>query len=63
MLILTFVPDSHHWLINYSRNEEALEIHAIFNAHGNCEDPLVLVQYKEITDTLRYVKERKLSLV
>ncbi|KAF2705057.1 general substrate transporter [Pleomassaria siparia CBS 279.74] len=63
MIVLLFVPESPRWLISKGRNEEALEILAIANAEGRTDDPVVLVQYKEITDTLRWEKERQLSLV
>jgi hypothetical protein len=63
MIVLVFTPNSLRWLISPGRNEEVLEILVIANAHCNRKNPLVLIQYKEITDTLRYKKERKLSFV
>ncbi|KAF2792881.1 general substrate transporter [Melanomma pulvis-pyrius CBS 109.77] len=63
MIVLFFVPESPRWLISRGRNEEALEILAIANAEGNADDPIVLVQFKEITDTLRWEKERELSIL
>lgn len=63
IIILFFVPESPRWLISKGRNEEALEILAIANANGETASPLVQVQFKEIQDTLRWEKERELTIV
>ncbi|PVI01594.1 general substrate transporter [Periconia macrospinosa] len=62
LIILFFVPESPRWLISKGRNDEALEIIAIANCDGDTTAPIVLVQYQEIQDTLRWEKERELSI-
>lgn len=60
-VILLFVPESPRWLIANGRKDEALEILAISNASGNMQDPAVLVQFKEIEDTIQFERERESS--
>lgn len=62
MMILFFIPESPRWLISRDRHEEALEVLAIANAAGHAEDPVVLLQYREISDTLSWEKARELSV-
>ncbi|KAH7399801.1 general substrate transporter [Cadophora sp. MPI-SDFR-AT-0126] len=55
-IILLFVPESPRWLVSQDRHAEALEVLAIVNAEGDKDDPLVLLQYREITDTIAWEK-------
>jgi hypothetical protein len=58
------VPESPRWLINNERHEEALEVLAVVNAGGDQSNPEVLLQYREISDTIAWEKTegRQLSL-
>jgi hypothetical protein len=51
-----FVPESPRWLVGQDRHEEALEVLAIVNAGGDKSDPFVLLQYREIYDTITWEK-------
>ncbi|KAH6667543.1 MFS sugar transporter-like protein [Halenospora varia] len=57
ILILPFIPESPRWLAYHGRNAEALEVVALTYANGDQNDPIVLVQYKEIIDTLKFERE------
>ncbi|KAI1340347.1 general substrate transporter [Xylariaceae sp. FL0016] len=61
-VILLFVPESPRWLIDRDRHDEALQILSIANGADRSDDPLVLVQYKEIVDTISWERSRGLSL-
>ena len=56
LVVLLFVPESPRWLIGQDRHEEALEVLAVVNAGGDVSDPVVLLQYKEIADTIAWEK-------
>lgn len=55
--ILPFIPESPRWLIHRDRHEEALESIALAYSDGDQEDPIVLAQYREIVDTLKFERE------
>lgn len=57
ILILPFIPESPRWLIHKDRHEEALDAISLAYSDGDTEDPIVLAQYKEIVDTLRFERE------
>lgn len=56
IFVLPFIPESPHWLLYNDRQQEALEVIAITHADGNLEDPVVLLRFKEIADTLEWEK-------
>jgi hypothetical protein len=55
-VVLLFVPESPRWLIAKDRGDEALEVLALVNANGDKSDPAVLLQYREISDTIAWEK-------
>lgn len=57
ILILPFMPESPRWLAYRGRNDEALEVLGQTYSDGDVTTPIVLLQYKEITDTLAFEKE------
>jgi hypothetical protein len=56
MIVVPFLPESPRWLISRDRHEEALQVIAMVNSKGNREDPITVVQYREISDTLAWEK-------
>ncbi|RDW78309.1 hypothetical protein BP5796_06161 [Coleophoma crateriformis] len=56
ILILPFIPESPRWLIYQGRNEEAKKIIAYTSCDGDENNPIVLVQYKEMVETLDFEK-------
>jgi hypothetical protein len=61
MCVLLFLPESPRFLIDQDRHDEALEVLAAINANGDKESPVVLVQYREISDTIAWEKSQQLS--
>lgn len=63
-VIVLFIPESPRWLVGHDRHAEALEVLAIVNAGGDVNDPVVQLQYREITDTITFEKNegRQLTL-
>jgi hypothetical protein len=45
----------------HGREEEALEVLAIMSANGDASDPVVMTQYKQVSDTVAYEKVNKAS--
>lgn len=54
---LPFLPESPRWLAKVDRTEEALDILAKIQAKGNRNDPLVIAEWDEITQTLAAERE------
>lgn len=53
VIVLPWVPESPRWLVYQDRHAEALNAIAVTQADGNVEDPVVLLTYQEIIDTLK----------
>lgn len=54
IIVLPFVPESPRWLQDHGRSEDALRALASTYSNGDIHDPAVLVQYREIKDTLTF---------
>jgi Sugar (and other) transporter len=52
MIGLPFLPESPRWLAKVDRSEEAINVLAKIQAGGNVNDPLVVAEWEEITETL-----------
>ena len=52
LLGLPFLPESPRWLAKKDRSQEAIEILAKIQAGGDVNDPLVVAEWKEITEVL-----------
>jgi hypothetical protein len=52
MLGLPFLPRSPRWLAKVDRFDEAIETLARIQANGDINDPLVIAEWDEITQTL-----------
>jgi MFS family permease len=65
LVILPFIPESPRWLAYKNRREDALAVVAQTYANGDTQNPIVLVAFKEIIDTIEYEKNvgETLSLV
>jgi len=49
---LPFLPRSPRWLAKVGRVQEAIQVLADIQAHGNIDDPLVVAEWEEITTIL-----------
>ena len=56
MAIVPFIPESPQWLIYKGRRNEALDVLALVYADGDITAPVVLLRFKEISDTLEWEK-------
>jgi hypothetical protein len=55
--VLAFTPESPRWLAYQGRNDDALEVVALCHSNGDVNDPVTVVQYQEIIQTLAWEKE------
>lgn len=60
MLLLT--PESPRWLIYQNRHDDALDVLAIVWADGDRQNPEVLLQHKEIIETLEWERNEGKTL-
>lgn len=58
VIVLPWVPESPRWLVYKDRHAEALISIASTQADGNVDDPVVLLTYQEIIDTLQTEVDR-----
>ena len=57
MIGLPFLPRSPRWLAKVGRVDEAFEVLAKIQAHGDKSDPLVMAEWEEITTVLQAERE------
>ncbi|ETI27322.1 hypothetical protein G647_09512 [Cladophialophora carrionii CBS 160.54] len=56
IILIPFTPESPRWLQNQGRSQDALLALAQTHSNGNVDDPAVMVQFRQITDTLAFEK-------
>jgi hypothetical protein len=57
LVILPFIPESTRWLAYKNRLDDTLAAVAQTYANGDAQHPIVLVVFKETTDTIEYEKD------
>ena len=57
MLGIPFLPRSPRWLAKVGRTQQAVEVLARIQAHGDINDPLVVAEWEEITTVLLAERE------
>ncbi|OCT50867.1 high-affinity glucose transporter [Cladophialophora carrionii] len=56
IILIPFTPESPRWLQNQGRSQDALLALAQTHSNGDIDDPAVMVQFRQITDTLAFEK-------